>query len=344
LQPVRSLDIVSSTETPGSSSGTVDEPLDRRLGSAAAHAETNIPMADPEDTVDSVLKRMRGVQFGSAAVVAVCSGVQLVGLVTIERLFAARGQATVATVMDAQPPVVAPGVDQEHAAWLATQRAESGLAVVDETGQFRGLIPPQRLAAILLEEHDEDLVRLGGFLRSSASARSASEESVGRRLWHRLPWLAVGLIGAMVSAAMLGSIENQMSANLAVAYFIPGIVYLADAVGTQTETLAIRGLSVGVGIGGVARREAATGLLVGLLLAATLLPTISLLWHDVTLAAAVSLAVLGASTLATMVAMSLPYLLHRLGSDPAFGSGPLATVVQDLLSILLYLAAIRLIL
>ncbi len=335
---------MSSNETPSSSSGTIDEPLDQRLGSAAAHAETNIPIADPEDTVDSVLNRMRGVRFESAAVVAVCSGTQLAGLVTIERLLAAPGQVALAAVMDAQPPVVAPGVDQEHAAWLAMRRAEPGLAVVDEKGQFQGVIPPQRLAAILLEEHDEDLVRLGGFLRSSASARSASEESVGRRLWHRLPWLAVGLIGAMASAAMLGSIESQMSANLAVAYFIPGIVYLADAVGTQTETLAVRGLSVGVGIGGVARREAATGLLVGLLLAAALLPTISLLWHDVALAAAVSLAVLAASTLATMVAMALPYLLHRLGFDPAFGAGPLATVVQDLLSIVLYLAAVRLIL
>lgn len=237
-RPLRSrMYLVRSAETPSSSSGKINEPLDRRLGSAAAHAGRNIPTAAPEDTVDSVLERMRGVRFDSAAVVAVCSGLQLAGLVTIERLLAAPGQATVATVMDAQPPVVAPGVDQEHAVWLAAQRAESGLAVVDEQGWFQGVIPPQRLAAILLEEHDEDLVRLGGFLKSSESARSASEESVGRRLWHRLPWLTVGLIGAMVSAVMLASIEDQMSANLAVAYFIPGIVYLADAVGTQTETL-----------------------------------------------------------------------------------------------------------
>jgi magnesium transporter len=338
------IDLVDSAETPSSSSVTADEPLDRRLDSAAAQAAKNVPIAAPDHTVDSVLNRMRGVQFDSAAVVAVCSGRQLVGLVTIERLLAAPGQAAVSTAMDAQPPVVAPGVDQEHAAWLAAQRAESGLAVVDEQRRFQGLIPPQRLAAILLEEHDEDLARLGGFLKSSAEARSASRESVGRRLWHRLPWLAVGLIGAMVSAVLLAGIEHQISANLAVAYFIPGIVYLADAVGTQTETLAIRGLSVGVGIGGVAPREAATGFLVGLLLAAAMFPTISLLWHDVALAAAVSLAVLAASTVATLVAMALPYLLHRLGYDPAFGSGPLATVIQDLLSILLYLAAVRLIL
>jgi magnesium transporter len=335
---------VNNAETPSSSSVTADVPLDQRLDSAATQAAKNVPIAAPDDTVDSVLNRMRGVQFDSAAVVAVCSGPQLVGLVTIERLLAAPGQAAVATAMDAQPPVVAPGVDQEHAAWLAAQRAESGLAVVDEQSRFQGLIPPQRLAAILLQEHDEDLARLGGFLKSSAEARSASQESVGRRLWHRLPWLAVGLIGAMVSAVLLAGIEHQISANLAVAYFIPGIVYLADAVGTQTETLAIRGLSVGVGIGGVARREAATGFLVGLLLAAAMFPTISLLWHDVALAAAVSLAVLAASTVATLVAMALPYLLQRLGYDPAFGSGPLATVLQDLLSILIYLAAVRLIL
>ena len=71
-----------------------------------------------------------------------------------------------------------------------------------------------------------------------------------------MPWLAVGLAGAMASAGLLAGIEDQIATNLAVAYFIPGIVYLADAVGTETETLAIRGLSLGVGIGRIARREA----------------------------------------------------------------------------------------
>jgi magnesium transporter len=336
--------VVTNAESPKGSTITVDEPLDKRLDSAASHAGRNIPIAAPNDTVNSVIERMRGVEFESAAVVAVCSGSQLAGLVTIERLLATPGQVAVSTVMDAQPPVVAPGVDQEHAAWLAAQRAESGLAVVDQHGHFRGLIPSPRLAAILLEEHDEDLVRLGGFLKSSATARAASQESIGRRLWHRMPWLTVGLIGALVSAALLASIEHQMSANLVVAYFIPGIVYLADAVGTQTETLVIRGLSVGVGIGGIARREAATGLLVGLLLAAAMLPIIWWLWDDPAVAVAVSLAVMAASTVATLVAMALPYLLHHLKFDPAFGSGPLATVVQDLLSIVIYLAAVRLIL
>jgi magnesium transporter len=96
--------------------------------------------------------------------VAVCTDGSLAGLAPIERLLAAPEDAVLADVMDSDPPVVAPGTRQERAAWLASQRAEPGLAVVDEHGRFLGLIPPDRLASILLREHDEDLDRLGGFL------------------------------------------------------------------------------------------------------------------------------------------------------------------------------------
>ena len=48
------------------------------------------------------------------------------------------------------------------------------------------------------------------------------------------------------------------------------------------------------------------------------------------------IAIFAASSTATIAAMTLPWLLSRCGADPAFGSGPLATVIQDLLSILIY--------
>ena len=283
---------------------------------------------------------MRGQRFDSAAAVAVLDGRRLVGVATIEQLLAAPAGACLRDVMDASPPVVAPDTDREHAAWQAVQRGEPGLAVVDDDGRFRGLISPQQLLTVLLQEHDEDLARLGGFLSDVEHARSTSVESIKRRLWHRLPWLLIGLLGAMVSAVLMTAFEAQLSADLAVAYFVPGIVYLADAVGTQTETLAIRGLSVGVGIRRITGREALTGLSMGLLLGAVMWPLVALMTGNVALALAVSVAILGASTVATVVALCLPWLLHRLGKDPAFGSGPLATVVQDLLSILLYFAAV----
>ena len=49
-----------------------------------------------------------------------------------------------------------------------------------------------------------------------------------------------------------------------------------------------------------------------------------------------SASLLAACSVATLIAMTLPWAIGRLGKDPAFGSGPLATVIQDLLSILIY--------
>ena len=311
-----------------------------RPETALSHACTDVPTASPDDLVATTLDRMRGRRFDSAAAVAVLDGERHIGVATIEQMFAANDATTLREVMDWEPPVVPPDTDQERAVWLALQDNELGLAVVDEQGRFHGLIPPRQLLAVLIREHDEDMARLGGFLHTVESTRTTTLESVTRRLWHRLPWLVVGLIGAMVSAGLMAAFESQLDAVLAVAYFVPGIVYLADAVGTQTETVAIRGLSVGVGIRRILAPESLTGLIVGMLLGLLMLPVVALMTNDWRLAAAVALAVLAASTIATVVALILPWFLQALNKDPAFGSGPLATVVQDLLSIVIYLGAV----
>jgi len=61
-------------------------------------------------------------------------------------------------------------------------------------------------------------------------------------------------------------------------------------------------------------------------------------WGDANMVTAVALAILAACATASAVALTLPWLLNRTGLDPAFGSGPLATVIQDLLSVIIYLA------
>ncbi|RZL72164.1 MAG: magnesium transporter [Rhodococcus sp. (in: high G+C Gram-positive bacteria)] len=304
------------------------------------HACTRVPTAAPGDLVADVLSDMGAKQYDCASVVAVLDGGRLIGVAPIERMFGAPDKAVLRDVMDPDSPTVSPETHQERAAWQAVKHGEPGLAVVYADGRFGGLIAPQQLLAVLLQEHEEDLSRLGGFLHSVEATRETSVERVRRRLWHRVPWLLVGLLGAMVSAVFMAAFEVTLESNVAVAYFVPGIVYLADAVGTQTETLAIRGLSVGIGIRRIVRREALTGLLVGALLGAVMLPVASVMTGDTMLAIAVALAVLAASAIATVVAMVLPWLLHQLGKDPAFGSGPLATVVQDLLSIMIYFAAV----
>lgn len=87
-------------------------------------------------------------------------------------------------------------------------------------------------------------------------------------------------------------------------------------------------------------REAATGVIIGLAIALIAGPLVLWRWGDADLALGVSLALFGACSVATVVAMALPLLLDRFGADPAFGSGPLATVIQDLLSILIYLGVV----
>jgi magnesium transporter len=316
----------------------VAAPAPVTMESASEHLATGVPVASPADSAGSIRRAIEGRRFDAASVVAVCVDGRLTGVVRIEDLLAAPSDRTAAELMDADPPVVSPGVDQEVAAWTAVQREESTLAVVDDEGRFLGVIPPARLLGVLLTEHEEDMTRLGGFLRDASSARQASAEPVVRRYWHRLPWLLVGLAGALVAAVIVGAFEQQLEANILLAFFVPGIVYMADAVGTQTETLVIRGLSVGVPIGRVVRRELLTGLLVGVTIAVAFLPIAAWRWGDVPIAFAAALALLAACSTATVVAMALPWAIHRLGKDPAFGSGPLATVVQDLLSIVIYFA------
>lgn len=313
---------------------------DSPLGTVAEHVTANVPIVAPTTSAPEARRSLVGERFDAAAAVAVCEEAILRGVIRLEVLLAAPDEATAEDLMDAAPPVVAPGTDQEHAAWTAVRRGEATLAVVDEAGRFGGFVPPHRLVAVLLEEHEEDMARIGGFLQDASSARLASRERILRRYWHRLPWLLIGLAGALLASVIVGSFERQLSANVMIAYFIPGIVYMADAVGTQTETLIVRGLSVGVSIREVVRRELLTGLLVGLTLAVLFLPVALWWWGDPELVVGTSIALLFACSIATMVAMFLPWLIHRLGWDPAFGTGPLATVIQDLLSVLIYFVVV----
>jgi magnesium transporter len=312
-------------------------------GSVDAYLVTDVPVCTPDTPAHALHDLLVGTRFDSAADVAVCvpangSSRRLVGLIPPERVLCAEPSVAARELMDTDPPVIAPGVDQEAAAWKAARHGESSLAVVDGDGTLRGLVPPARLLAVLLQEHDQDLARLGGFLSSAASARHAMDEPILARLWHRLPWLVVGLLGSAAAAFLVRGFEEALAADVRLAFFMPGLVYMAAAVGTQTETLVIRGLSVGVPIRGVFRLEAVTGLIVGVALAALTLPAVWWVLGSGELAVVVSLSLVASCAVATVVALLLPWGMARAGRDPAFGSGPLATVVQDLLTLVIYFA------
>lgn len=305
---------------------------------AADHVLTRVPVAAPSSSVWEIRRALDEGRYETMTHVAVLEGARLVGVLKMEDVFSAPPGTPVGELMDPNPPSVAPGTDQEVAAGRAVRHGESALAVVKEDGRFVGFIPPHRLLAVLLWEHEEDLDRLGGFLRDTSAARSASQETATRRFRHRIPWLLVGLAGALLTADVMGAFEEQLRETVVLAFFIPGIVYLAAAVGTQTMTVVVRGLSLGVGLRQMFKPELFFGLLASLVLSAAAFPFAFLRWGDADVATVVSVSLFASCSMATLVAMALPYTLRRFGKDPAFGSGPLATLIQDLLSILIYFA------
>jgi magnesium transporter len=303
---------------------------------AVGHACVRVPVASPTQRAEEMRRTLVGRLFESASHIVVCEDDKFLGILRIEDLLAAPADSLVGDLMDREAPVVGPGVDQEVAAWHAVRNEEAALSVVDGEGRFVGIIPPHRLLAVLLSEHEEDLSRIGGFLKNTSAARTTSEEPIERRFWHRVPWLIVGLGGALLAADFVGWFETQLQQKVILAFFLPGIVYLADAVGTQTETVVVRGLSVGVSMRKMVWRELLAGLAIGLALAVVSGPVAWWRWGDADLALCVGLSIFAACSIAALIAMLLPWLFDAFGQDPAFGSGPLATVIQDLLSILIY--------
>lgn len=317
------------------------DPADARqdlLETAAQHASSRVPVVRPTDSADSARRSLVGQSYDAASHLVVLDGERFCGLLRLEDLLAADADTPVSLLMDPDAPVVAPGVDQEIAAWTAVRRGESALAVLDEQGRFTGLIPPARLLEVVLAEHDEDLARLGGFLKSTSSARGASTEPFERRFIHRLPWLLLGLAGALGAADIVSYFERTLEQTVMLAFFIPSMVYLADAVGTQTETVVVRGLSVGVPLRRMVARELLAGAAIGVVLALMAGLFVWWRWNDASVALVVGLSLLAACSTATLAAMLLPWLFVKAGKDPAFGSGPLATVIQDLLTIVIYFA------
>ena len=309
------------------------------VGEVSEYATARVPTASPSVSAKTARDAIVGAgAFDFVDEIVVLSDGKLVGLVALGDLLVADDDSSIEDLMDRDPVVLRAGASEEGAVWAMVRRRQRNLAIAEPDGNFVGLVPADKLMGRLLTEHDEDAARLGGYLASGGRARLAAEEPVHRRILHRLPWLLIGLVGAMASALIVGGFEEQLDKKVLLAFFLPAVVYMADAVGTQTETLLIRGMSAGINMGAVVRRELITGALIGILVGVAFYPFALIGWGDGDVALAVGLALIASCSIATSVATALPRVLARFGSDPAFGSGPLATIIQDLLSIAVYLA------
>ena len=309
----------------------------------ASHLVEGAARARAEETAGSVLARLAAEKPASVELVLVVNGHgRLEGVVPIGKLFGSKAETPLGQITSPAFPSVSANTDQEHAASLALHHGVDALPVVDAQGRPLGVMPSQALLQVLRREHVEDLHRLAGIEREAAQARHAIEDPPLRRVRHRLPWLLVGLAGSALATAAMAAFESTLSSTIAVAFFVPGIVYLADAIGTQTEAIAVRRLSLThAGLVRLLAGELRTGMLLGAILGLVSFFPVWLLFGGPRLAAAVATAIFAAGTIAAGLGLLLPWWIARTGRDPAFGSGPLATVIQDVLSLLVYLAVVR---
>lgn len=164
------------------------------------------------------------------------------------------------------------------------------------------------------------------------------KERVDHLIEDRLPWLSLGVLGGLLATVIVSKYEAILAADVRLAFFMPIIVYLSDAVGTQTETIYVRELAQRKKIN-VARyffKESLVGFWLGI--GSGLVLGIFAAWwlHSLAIGAAIGLTMLVNLTLSPLFAVFIPSILYRRRTDPALGSGPVATIIQDLISLMVY--------
>lgn len=162
-------------------------------------------------------------------------------------------------------------------------------------------------------------------------------ESVATLFKLRAPALVLGLFLGIGISFVTSSFEEVLSTNVQVAYFLPFVVYIADAIGTQTEAIYSRDLKSGrAKFSNYLRKELCLGIIFGLLFGASA-GAFSYFWlGDSKLSLSVSIASLIAIITSPIVALIVAHTYQAAHKDPAAGTGPVATVIQDMLSVVIY--------
>jgi magnesium transporter len=151
--------------------------------------------------------------------------------------------------------------------------------------------------------------------------------------------LVLGLLGGLLAAQIITGFEETLSQNLLLASFIPLVVYISDAVGTQMESFVIRDIAIhkgGIHFFKYFSKQFVIVTIIGLILAVGLYGITSVIHSNPKLSLAITLSMFFAIESSIFTGIILPVLFRRMRLDPANASGPIATIVQDILSVTIY--------
>ena len=222
-----------------------------------------VPRVAADRTVGDAVQSLRSSAWAEMGhVYLVDETSRLIGQVPTERLLCADPAGKLIDLRSEPPIEVRSDDDAERVALLAVERHEADVAVVDSHRRLVGAIPVGPLLALLHEEHVDNFLRMGGIGAVHPEPTAGPDTIAAFRA--RIPWLVIGLAGGFLAGGVAAMFEVALKQEIALAFFLPLVVYMADAVGTQTETILVRTLAYGdISLGSQLLREGTVGLLIG---------------------------------------------------------------------------------
>jgi magnesium transporter len=292
----------------------------------------------PEWTVDDALQHIR--TFGRDSetinrIYVVDGDWHLLDDITLRHLILAPPDAAVADIMDRTFASVHAAADREEAVRIIRKYDQVALPVLDSDGVLVGIVTVDDLLDVAEAEATEDFHKVGSVGPIRTSIRDAG---LGILYQRRVGWLMILVFINIFSGEAIAAFEDTIEAVVALVFFLPLLIDSGGNAGSQSATLMVRALATG----DVRSRdwfrlfgkEIGVALLLGVTMAAGV-AAIALYRAPeilVVVAATMTLIVLWGS----VVGMSLPFLLTRVGRDPAAASAPLITSIADISGVLIY--------
>lgn len=311
----------------------------------------------PEWTIEEAFDRIRrkGADAETVHVVYVIDDRgRLLDEIRIRELLLADPQANVESLMDESAVWLNARDDQEEAVRTMERYDLSVLPVVDRDHVLVGIVTFDDVADVAAEETTEDIHKAAGVAPITQPYMEASLYTMFKK---RSGWLAILFLGQMLTATAMERFESQLEAVIVLAIFIPLIISSGGNSGSQATSLIIRAMAVGdVQLRDwwrVMRREIFVGLSLGLFLAVIgLFRVMGWQWlgfYDygvdyVYIALTVSIALIGVVAWGSLVGSMLPFILRKVGFDPATSSAPFVATFVDVTGLLIYFYTAMLIL
>jgi magnesium transporter len=269
----------------------------------------------------------------------------LMGVLSLYRLMLSAGTTPVTDLIAPTTVRVRASADREAAANLLTERNLLAIPVVDDDDHLLGIITQDDVADVLEQEATEDIERLGGSQPLTLPYRLASVPLLFRK---RIGWLLLLFVAEAYTGTVLRDFQAELSAVVALSFFIPLLIGTGGNIGSQTVTLIVRAMALNEvslrDIGWIAFKEFRVGLLLGLVMAVVAFARTQLLGVGIDVGVVVAVTILAICLWSATVAAVLPLALRRLRIDPAVVSAPLITTLVDGTGLIIYFEVAKLLL